>query len=149
MSVMKVRTSSLIRVRTASFSASLMQMESSTWLPVFCISLPPDFSLHGSSYCWGQRENNYVLDLSSISKGIYKKKKEEDRKKKTASILSCGIHEHWRKTLGILISTFNFHIFSSLVYYSIFTLLTFSLTTYISNNINANSATMLQFLSEV
>lgn len=62
MSVIKACTSSLMRVRTACFSASLMQMESRTWLPVFTISLPPDLfiSLQVSSYCWGQREISQV-----------------------------------------------------------------------------------------
>lgn len=52
-------TSSLMRVRTACFSASLMQMESRTWLPVFITSQPVDmfFSLHGSSYCWEQKDS--------------------------------------------------------------------------------------------
>lgn len=55
-----VRTSSLMRVRTACFSASVMQIESRTWLPVFCTSLPPDlfFSVQGSLYCWGQNKNH-------------------------------------------------------------------------------------------
>lgn len=59
----RVCTSSLMMVRTACFSASLMQMESRTWLPVFCISLPPNlfFNLHGSSYCWGNRANRRVI----------------------------------------------------------------------------------------
>lgn len=50
-------TSSLMRVSTACFSASLIQIESRTWLPVFTPSLPVDmfFSLHVSSYCWAER----------------------------------------------------------------------------------------------
>lgn len=55
---LRLCTSSLMRVRTACFSASLMQMESRTWLPVFITSQPVDmfFSLHGSSYCWEQKD---------------------------------------------------------------------------------------------
>lgn len=56
---LRLCTSSLMRVRTACFSASLMQMESRTWLPVFITSQPVDmfFSLHGSSYCWEKKDS--------------------------------------------------------------------------------------------
>lgn len=54
---LRLCTSSLMRVSTACFSASLMQIESRTWLPVFTTSLPVDmfFTLQVSSYCWGER----------------------------------------------------------------------------------------------
>lgn len=69
---LRLCTSSLMRVSTACFSASLMQMESRTWLPVFTTSLPVDmvFTLQVSSYCWGkwlhvQHSTWYILTKSA------------------------------------------------------------------------------------
>lgn len=62
---LRLSTSSLMRLRTARFSASLMQMESRTWLPVFFTSQPVDmfFSLHWSSYCWEQKDQILRFNL--------------------------------------------------------------------------------------
>lgn len=97
-SVTEVCTSSLMRVRTACFSASLMQMESRTWLPDFCISLPTDlfFSLDVSSYWWQKKISHQLHHLFCTSICIMGLNSPKVFKK------LWGIHE--KKTVSIAVS---------------------------------------------